>query len=134
MITVGIDIDSSKAIIYAVKFINGAFDNINGDFKTIVLHDEYDNSQIREFQSTIHSFFDTIKPNRIGIIKRNAKGKFASSPTSFKLEGLIQTYLSCDVEFVSPQTLTAFYKTNSFIVPSNKYQVNASKLAQYLVS
>lgn len=133
---IGIDIDSSRVILYALEVLgDGTISNITGDFKTIVIKDDYDNDEIREFQSTIHSFFDNINPNRIGVIKRMTKGKYAASPVSFKLEGLIQCYRNCDIEFVSPIKLAAYYKKNTFDITTQfSYQTNAAKLAKYLIS
>lgn len=136
MKVIAIDIDSSKVILYAVERLeDGSFSNITGDFKSLTVKDDYDNEEIREFQSTIHSFFDNLNPDKIGIIKRMTKGKFAASPVSFKLEGLIQCYKNCDVEFVSPITLTAHFKKNPFVLETQfNYQINAARLAQYLFS
>lgn len=134
MVAIGIDIDSSKIILYALKDENGHLENITGSFKTLAIVDEYENSQIREFQATIHSFFDTLNPDKIGILKRNTKGRYSASPTSFKLEGLIQCYDKCEIEFISPKTISAFFTKNDFVNPSHKYQIEASKLAQYLLS
>jgi len=136
MKVIAIDIDSSRVIFYAVeKLADGTFNNITGDFKSITVKDDYDNEEIREFQSTIHSFFDNLNPDKIGIIKRMTKGKFAASPVSFKLEGLIQCYKNCDIEFISPITLTAHFKKNTFSFTTQfNYQINAAKLAQYLFS
>ncbi len=133
---IGIDIDSSRVILYALEVLgDGTISNITGDFKTIVIKDDYDNDEIREFQSTIHSFFDNINPNRIGVIKRMTKGKYAASPVSFKLEGLIQCYRNCDIEFVSPIKLAAYYKKKIFDITTQfSYQTNAAKLAKYLIS
>lgn len=136
MKVIAIDIDSSKVILYAVERLeDGSFSNITGDFKSLTVKDDYDNEEIREFQSTIHSFFDNLNPDKIGIIKRMTKGKFAASPVSFKLEGLIQCYKNCDVEFVSPITLTSHFKKNPFVLATQfNYQINAARLAQYLFS
>jgi len=128
MKVIAIDIDSSRVIIYAAELQrDGIVTDITGDFKSITIRDEYDNLEIREFQQTIHSFFDNINPDKIAVLKRMAKGKFAASPVSFKLEGLIQCYQKCEIEFISPLTLAAFYKKHTFnITPQNKYQINAA--------
>ena len=134
MKVIAIDIDSSKVILFAIERLDdGSFSNITGDFKSITVKDDYNNEEIREFQSTIHSFFNNLNPDKIGIIKRMTKGKFAASPVSFKLEGLMQCYKNCDVEFISPITLTAHFKKNTFTLTTQfNYQINAAKLAQYL--
>jgi len=136
MKVIALDIDSSRVIIYAIELLDDAsISNVTGDFKSITIKDDYNNPEIREFQSTIHSFFDNLNPDKIGVLKRMTKGKFAASPVSFKLEGLIQCYQKCEIQFISPLTLTAFYKKNTFTIkPQNKYQANAARLAQYLIS
>lgn len=130
------ELEGTKAIFYALeKLADGKLQDITGKFKTVSIADDTDNSQIREFQSTVHTFFDNVNPNGIGILKRMAKGKFASSPLSFKLEGLIQCYQKCEIELVSPLTLTAYYKNNDFVLDTaHKYQINAARLAQYLMN
>ena len=86
MKVIGIDIDKTKAIFYALEEDDKKnLKNLTGDFRYLTLTDDTDNIVIREFQSTAHSFFDKIKPGRIGILKRQTKGRFRSSPLSFKI-------------------------------------------------
>ncbi|MDQ3142726.1 MAG: DUF3010 family protein [Bacteroidota bacterium] len=136
MKVIGIDIDKSKAIFYALeKNATGKLTNLTGDFKYLILTDDTDNSRVREFQSTVHTFFDEIQPDRIVILKRQTKGRFKSAPLSFKIEGLIQCYTKIDIEFLPPITLSTFYKKNIFNhLLEHNYQETAAKLAYYLVS
>jgi hypothetical protein len=135
MKSIGIEIDKKRAICFALeKDALGTFINLTGKFKYLAIKDDLDNNEIQNFQSTIHTFFENINPDRIAIISRQTKGKFASSPLSFKLEGLIQCYNKINVEFIAKATLTAHYKKNSFTIPyDNNYQENAARLANYLL-
>lgn len=135
MKVIGIEIDKTKAIFYALeKDANGNIINLTGDFKYLTLTDDTDNSIVREFQSTIHSFFDDINPNKIAILKRQTKGRFKSAPLSFKVEGLIQCYDKIEIEFVQPLALKAFFKKNDFsLTLEHTYQEKAAKLAYYLL-
>lgn len=135
MKAIGIDIDKKRAICFALeKDDKGIFNNLTGEFKYLEITDDHNNNEIREFQSAIHAFFDSINPDTIAIISRQTKGRFASSVYSFKLEGLIQCYKKVDIKFVTKQTLSAFYKKNPFTVEfGNKYQEDAAKLAFYLL-
>lgn len=135
MKSIGIEIDKKRAICFALeKDDQGTIINLTGKFKYLEIKDDQDNNEIQDFQSTIHTFFENINPNRIAIISRHTKGKFASSPLSFKLEGLIQCYNKINVEFIAKATLTAYYKNNSFTIPyDNNYQENAARLASYLL-
>lgn len=136
MKVIGIEIDKKRAICFALeKDSHGTYINLTGKFKYLEIQDDHDNGEIKDFQSTIHTFFNNINPSAIAIITRQTKGKFSSSPFSFKLEGLIQCYDSVDIEFISPQTLSAFYKKNSLTVPfDNNYQENAVRLSNYLLN
>jgi hypothetical protein len=136
MKVIGIEIDKKRAVCFALEQDSqGTYINLTGEFKYLDIKEDQDNGEIRNFQSTIHAFFDTITPDAIAIISRQTKGRFSSSTFSFKLEGLIQCYEKTDVEFVSPRTLSAYYKKNALSVPfDNGYQENAVKLANYLLN
>lgn len=131
---IAIDIESTKIIPFVIEVnTDGTFITVDAE-KSIGINDEYNNQEIRNFKKEVTTFLDTIAPTKIGIIKRQTKGKFSASSVSFKLEGIIQCYEHCEVEFVSKVTLNAFYKKNEFTIqPTHKYQTDAARLAQYLV-
>lgn len=135
MKVIGIDIDKTKAIFYALeKDADGNIINLTGDFKYVTLNNDTDNTRVREFKSTIHSFFDDINPSKIAILTRQTKGRFKAAPLSFKVEGLIQCYDKIEIEFLPPPTLTAYYKKNNFNLQlDHNYQEGAAKLAYYLL-
>ena len=108
---------------------------LTGKFKYLEIKDDQNNQEVKDFQSTIHSFFNSINADKIAIITRQTKGRFSSSTLSFKMEGLIQCYDKIEIEFVSPRTLSAYYKKNPLTIPfENTYQENALKLAYYLLN
>ena len=136
MKVIGIEIDKKRAICFALEYgSQGTYINLNGQFRYLEIKEDQDNGEIKNFQSAIHAFFNSIKPDVIAIIARQPKGRFSSSTFSFKLEGLIQCYDKADIEFVSPRTLAAYYKNNPLPVPfDHSYQENAAKLANYLLN
>ncbi len=136
MKVIGIEIEKKRAICFALEQdTQGTYINLTGQFRYIEIKDDQDNDEIKNFQSTIHAFFNSINPDAIAIISRQAKGRYSSSTFSFKLEGLIQCYDKVDIEFVSPRTLSAYYKKNPVSVPfENNYQENAVKLASFLLN
>lgn len=136
MKVIGIDIDKTKAIFYALeKDANGNIINLTGDFKYVILNNDTDNSSVRAFQSTVHAFFETIHPDRIAILKRQTKGRFKSAPLSFKIEGLIQCYDKLEIEFLPPITVSTYFKKHDFnLQPEHNYQEMAAKLAYFLIS
>lgn len=135
MITIGIEIDKNKAICFVLeKDASGSYINRTGKFKYLVLKDDKENSQVRDFQSTIFTFFNERNPDSIALLSRQSKGEYASSPLSFKIEGLIQCYTNYEVEIISPQTVTAFFKKNPLSVTfDHKYQERAARLANFLI-
>lgn len=136
MKVIGIEIEKKRAVCIALeKDTQGTYINLTGKFRYLEIKEDQDNREIKNFQSTIYTFFNSINPDAIAIITRQPKGRFSSSTFSFKLEGLIQCYDRLDIEFVSPRTLTAYYKKNPLSVPfDNNYQENAVKLANYLLN
>jgi len=135
MKVIGIDIDKTKAIFYALEENEkGKIVDLTDIFKSLSLTDDTDNSAIREFQSTVHAYFDKIKPGRIGILKRQTKGRFRSAPLSFKIEGLLQCYKKVDIEFIQPMAVSGYFKKNEFhLEPEFEYQEDAAKLAMYML-
>lgn len=136
MKVIGIAIDKNKAVFYVLeKKSDETLINLTGDFRFITLKNDTDNSVVRNFQSTIFSYFDDIQPDRIAILTRQTKGRFKSAPLSFKIEGLIQCYEETDIEFVSPHKILSFFKKNEFMLDlEHEYQEKAAKLAVYLIS
>jgi uncharacterized protein (DUF1330 family) len=135
MKVIGIEIDKSKVIFYAIEVDGGEIINLTGDFKSLALKNDTDNVEVINFKETVHTFFDDINPDMIAIVARQTKGRFKSSTISFKLEGLLQIYDKIGIEFVSPQKLTAYYKNHPFpIAVQHSYQENAAKLAYYLLN
>lgn len=136
MRVIGIEIDKKRAVCFALEQDNsGAYSNLTGNFRYLEIKEDQDNAEIRNFQSAIHAFFNSINPDTIAIISRQTKGRFSSSTYSFKLEGLIQCYDRVDIEFVSPRTLSTYYKKNPLSLPfDHNYQEDALKLANYLLN
>ncbi|MFA9390820.1 MAG: DUF3010 family protein [Prolixibacteraceae bacterium] len=135
MKVIAITIESTRAIFYSLeKHRNETIGSIAEDLKSIAIADDYNSAEMREFKEKAFTFFDRVKPDRIVILKRMTKGKFAAGSVSFKLEGVLQCYEAVDIEFVAPTSLKAFYKKNEFTQnPVHKYQLNAAQLAQYVV-
>ncbi|MFJ1473407.1 DUF3010 family protein [Capnocytophaga cynodegmi] len=135
MKTIGIEINNDKAILFVLEKDGTTINEITGNFKQLKLDNDKNNDEMRTFQSVIFSHFDSINPDRIAILTKQSRGKFASSSVSFKIEALIQCYTKVNIEFVSPRTLDAYYKKNNFDVQiSYNYQEKAAKLSKYLIS
>lgn len=135
MKALGIQIKTNEAILVILKEKDGEITQTDECAK-FEIADIYNSNHVRQFRDQINIALDTIKPNRVGIYKRNVngKGKMAPSPASFKLEGIFQLYEKSDIEFVAPATIAAFLKKNPApIKAKNKYQQDAFDLAYLLL-
>jgi len=135
MKVLGIEISGNSAIFCAIEKINNAED-ITGKMTKIELKNDESSEEVHEFIDVVHSYFNDIQFDKIGIIKRakSLRAKFPVSPISFKLEGLIQTYKETNIDFVAPQTIRAYYKKYPLnFKPKYSYQISAAELAIYLL-
>lgn len=135
MTTIGIEIDGHDAILIILeKDKNGTILQKETSIKKIELKNDMENLEVKQFQEVVYSHFKSQSPDKIGIIRRNAKGQKAASPMSFKLEGIIQLYDKIDIQFIHPATIRAFLKKNPLpFEPKFKYQTPALELAHYLL-
>ncbi len=136
MKVLGIEIKGNCAIFCALEQ-NSEITDVTGKMTKLELKDDENSEEIHEFIDVIHSHFDNMQFDEIAILKRSKslKAKFPSSPISFKLEGLIQTYKLSVIKFVAPQTIRAFFKKNeNDFKPKYNYQKSCSELAVYLLS
>ena len=117
MKVIGIQIDSDEAILVVLhKDANGTITQTD-ECVRFNIADHSISAQVQQFRDQVNSTFDLIAPTIIGIKMRNAKARERGtvrppSPISFKLEGIIQLYSKCNIDFVWPQTITAFKKRN----------------------
>jgi hypothetical protein len=137
MKALGVQIKSNEAILVVLSKQPDGTVTQSVECTTFEIKDIYNSNQIRQFRDQINIAFDSIKPDRIAICKRNENGKgmMAPSPVSFKLEGIIQLYEKIEVEFIAPQTTKAFLKKNvCSVLPFKKKQQDAFDVAYYLLN
>jgi hypothetical protein len=135
MKVLGISIEANKVIFSALeKDANSTVSEIPEALKKLELKNHLNANEVREIMAEIHAFLAHYSFDKIGIITRGTKGRFAASPISFKLEGLIQVFPNVEIDFVAPATLRAFYKKNENpIEPKYSYQADANNLGYYLM-
>lgn len=135
MKTLGIDINGNTAVFCAIEE-NGGIVDITGKMTKLELKDDESSQEVHEFVDVVHSHLNEMQFDKIGILKRakSLKAKFPVSPISFKLEGLIQTYKGTEIEFIAPQTISAYFKKNQRVFkPKYTYQDSAANLSYYLL-
>ncbi len=135
MKVLGISLEGSTAIFSALEKQGDQIVDLSANFKKMELKDHLDSQEVKILCGKLHMLFDEGQFDKIGIIKRGTKGRFAASSITFKIEGLIQLYPSVEVDFVAPATLSAYFKKNTnSIVPKYSYQKAANGLAFYLLN
>jgi hypothetical protein len=136
MKVLGIQLKSSEAILVVLKQDEeGAITQLSESTK-FKIPDPTDSIQVRQFRDQVNTAFDSIAPDKIGVMARNykAKGTRAPSAMSFKLEGIIQLNEKFAISFVWPQSIAAFYKKNQPVLSSNKkLEEDAFDVAYYLM-
>lgn len=119
----GVDLKSNNAILTLLD--NKKF--IDLKIKKITLENDENQEDIRVFCNEFLLFLEQNDVEKIVIKKRAKKGNFAGGPVTFKMEGLIQLNPICEVELISPQSISSFEKKNEIEFPSTlkKYQEQA---------
>lgn len=128
MKTLGIQIKSNEAVLVVLARKSDGQIVQTEECTKFSIKDHADAEQVKQFRVQINTAIDMIKPDKIVILTRNAnaKGRMMPSPISFKLEGIIQLYERKEVEFIWPQTVSAWLKKNEVsIVANHKYQEEA---------
>ena len=127
----GIDIKGSEAIFALATQGASGLEHVALATKKIALEEDDIAANVQAFAAHVAAFVKANGITRIAIKKRSKKGEFAGGPTTFKIEGIFQLLADCDVQLLSPQTLTAQFKKHAFDLPAslNKYQHDAYKAA-----
>jgi hypothetical protein len=132
MKVIGVDISGRDVRLVALANCSGDIVNFTGKYKPLRLEDDDKAENVLLFKNALFATLENYSPDAIVINFRdpNATGKYAPSPLSFKIEGIIQLYENAIVCFTKPQTIAAFYKKNSLdIAPAYTYQKDALKIA-----
>ncbi|MCT4083749.1 DUF3010 family protein [Elizabethkingia anophelis] len=137
MKTIGIQIKSNEAIMVVLaKDTDGNITQMDTSAK-FKIDDHMQQEQVRQFREQVSSFFDSVNPDKVGILVRNpnAKGQMTPSPISFKLEGIIQLNDKKEIGLIWKKTLNAFFKKNEKMMNAEKiYQSEAFDVAYYLIN
>lgn len=135
MKVLGISLEGSTVIFSALEKQGDQIIDLSANFKKMELKDHLDSQEVKILCGKLHMLFDQGQFDKIGIIKRGMKGRFAASSITFKIEGLIQLYPPVEIDFVASATLSAYFKKNTnSVVPKYSYQKAANGLAFYLLN
>lgn len=123
MKTCGIELKSNVASLVVIN--DGEY--IDLKIKKITLENDENQEDIRKFCNEFLLFLEQNFIDKVVIKKRAKKGNFAGGAVTFKMEGLIQLNPLCEVELISPQSISSFEKKNEVFKPNElkKYQEQA---------
>uniref|UniRef100_UPI00404A0915 DUF3010 family protein n=1 Tax=Flavobacterium sp. TaxID=239 RepID=UPI00404A0915 len=134
MKVIGIDFDKKDAVIICLEKSSTGISLVETSIKKIAFKDHADSEEVKRMKDLIFNFFDELKVDKIGIVKRMDSGKYAASPISFKIEGIIQLYSKTKVELIPLPTIKTYNKDNPLdITTKYNYQINALLLSNYLL-
>jgi hypothetical protein len=86
----GIELKGTEAIICLLDFNRGAFTVPDCRIRQFTVSHSQKTESIRDFKFAVSKLIEDYKIEKIAIIERMQKGKFAGSATSFKLEACLQ--------------------------------------------
>lgn len=86
----GVELKGSEAIISLVGYDQGAFQVPDCRQRLFTVSQSEDADAIRQFQFAFKKLLEDYHIDEVVILRREQKGKFAGSSTSFKLEAAIQ--------------------------------------------
>lgn len=109
MIICGIELGGSTASIVVLDGSADDFSVVDTGISKLEINDSESAQDVISFFDSFHSFVRNHNVEKIGIKKRSpkAKGKYASGPITFKMEGLIQLCKDIEVVLISPNTISA---------------------------
>lgn len=134
LIVCGIELSSSTAICVILDGTSDDFEVVDAGASKFELDDSDSAKSVVAFHKSFNEFVSGQEIDRIAIKKRSAKakGKYASGPITFKLEGLIQLCENVEVRLVSPNTIAAKLRKKKLPEPEVKlfkYQIPAYETA-----
>ena len=100
----GIDLDKNEARFVVLDGHAGRFELVPTGVTRLVLVDPKNQSEVREYQAAVQTFFDENGIAHVGIRERLSKGRMKGGTITFKLEGLIQTCRQ-EVVLIPPATI-----------------------------
>jgi hypothetical protein len=123
----GIELKSNNAIFSVIQIENETINFINTKIKKLVLDNDESKNSLLKFQDDLDHFLHENKIRKIALKKRAKKGNFAGGAVTFKLEAIIQLNTVSEVQFVTPQAISKYSKSNEVELPEeiNKYQEQA---------
>lgn len=134
MRVIGIDFDKKDAVVICLEKVGSTISIVEASVKKISFKDHTNTDEVQQMRDLIFNFFDEFQADKIGIVKRGDSGKFAASPVSFKIEGLIQLYPKKKVEIIPLPTIKTYNNQNPPQASAKfNYQENALLLANYLL-
>ena len=97
----GIELTGNDAVICLLELDRGLFAIPDCRYRKLSIHDANDSEQLKKFVFTFNKLVDDYKIDQLVIRQRPTKGKFAGGAVGFKLEAVLQTGLSIDVNLIS---------------------------------
>ncbi len=132
----GIDLDKNEARFVILSGHAMNFDIVSTDVTRLGLADPKDQTEVREFQLAVQSFFDKYDVKTVAIRERLSKGRMKGGTITFKLEGLIQLCRQ-PVSIISPATIRKAISAANIDfteLPIAKYQYEAYGAAYTLMT
>ena len=107
----GIELKGAEAIICLLDFNQGAFTVPDCRIRQFAVSHSHKTESIRDFQFAVSKLIEDYKIEKIAIVERMQKGKYAGSATSFKLEACLQL-IDLPISLLSTTDIKELIKRN----------------------
>ncbi len=115
----GVELSALTANVVVLDGNSGNFKVVDVGINKIELANSDSADVVYSFRDTFHAFIRDNNIEKIGIKKRNARGQYAGGGMTFKMEGIIQLAIDCEVILIPAQTISAQLRKASPPEPSN---------------
>jgi len=122
----GVDLNNKEAVLCLMSLENGLFNVKECRTRGIELRKGETTDGIQNFQFQVEKLIEDYKIDTVVIKQRLAKGKFAGSANSFKMEAAIQLIKNIKVELISNTDIKETLKKNPL-----EYQMKDLELRQF---
>lgn len=117
MVTCGIDIKGSDAIVCLLTKADGLFQIVDCRQTRVTLVKDEISDNLKKFQFTLAKLFEDYHVTNVVIRERPTKGKFAGGAVGFKIESAIQLIDNVNVTLMNGSEMKARIKQSPMPIP-----------------
>jgi hypothetical protein len=129
----GVELKAADAVVVVLEGNKESFEIIDTGVQKITLSDTNSSVEVQAFHESFHAFVQKYQIDKIGIKKRNTKGRFAGGATTFKIEGIIQLAKDATAALIAPASIASTIKKSCRLQPTNFLRIKKVLTKQHIL-